>query len=89
MDHFESRLQGHTYTSFGKTTSDQYVGGCIFVDHASSGYLHVEHQLRFSASERILAKHNYEQFALGNGVIITDYLADNGAFKANKFVTRL
>ena len=42
VDHFESRLLGRTYTSFGKTTSDHYVGGCIFVDHASR-YLHVEH----------------------------------------------
>ena len=42
VDHFESRLKGRTYTSFGKTTSKQYVGGCIFVDHMS-GYIHVEH----------------------------------------------
>ena len=88
VDHFESRLRGRTYTSYGKTTSEQYVGGCIFVDHAS-GYLHVEHQLGFSAAETIRAKQNYEQFALGNGVIVTDYLADNGTFKANKFVAHL
>jgi hypothetical protein len=25
VDHFESRLRGRTYTSFGKTTSDQYI----------------------------------------------------------------
>ena len=55
VDHFESRLKGRTYTSFGKTTSDQYVGGCTFVDHMS-GYIHVEHQLGFSGSETIRAK---------------------------------
>jgi hypothetical protein len=88
VDHFKSRLKGRTYTSFGKTTSDQYVGGCIFVDHMS-GYIHVEHQLGFSSSETIRAKQNYEQLALGNGVIVTDYLADNGIFKANAFVQHL
>lgn len=88
VDHFESRLQGRTYTSFGKATSGQYMGGYIFINHAS-GYLHVEHQLRFSASESIRDKQNYEQFALGHEVIVTNYLADNGAFKANNFVAHL
>lgn len=61
----------------------------ILVDQTSA-YMHVEHQLGFSASETIRAKQNYyEQFALGNGVIVTDYLADNGTFKANKFVAHL
>ena len=59
VDHFESRLKGRTYTSFGKTTSSQYVGGCIFVDHMSSK-MHVEHQLGFSASETIRTKQNFE-----------------------------
>jgi hypothetical protein len=54
-----------------------------------SGYIHVEHQLGFSSSETIRAKQNYEQLALGNGVIVTDYLADNGIFKANAFVQHL
>jgi Integrase core domain. len=87
-DHFESRLKGRTYTSFGKTTSDQYVGGCIFVDHMS-GYLHVEHQLGFSSSETIRAKQNFEQLALGHGVLIEEYLADNGVFSKTKFVDHI
>ena len=36
VDHFESRLKGRTYTSFGKSTSEQYIGGYIFVDLATS-----------------------------------------------------
>ena len=88
VDHFESRLKGRTYTSFGKTTSDQYVGGCTFVDHMS-GYVHVEHQLGFSGSETIRAKQNYEKLALDHGVIIENYLADNGIFKAKAFVGHL
>jgi hypothetical protein len=87
-DHFESRMKGRTYSSFGKTTSDQYVGGCIFVDHMS-GYIHVEPQMGFSSSETICAKQNFEQLALGNGVLIQDYLTDNGIFSKTKFVDHI
>jgi Integrase core domain. len=87
-DHFESRLKGRTYTSYGRVTSEQFVGGCIFVDHMS-GYIHVEHQLGFSSSETIRAKQNFEQMALGHGVLVTDYLTDNGIFNKTKFVEHL
>ena len=88
VDHFESRLKGRTYDSFGKATSDQYIGGCIFVDH-SSGFVHVEFQLGFSAIETIRAKQNFEKFSFNNGVIPLTYLTDSGAFKANKFVQHI
>jgi hypothetical protein len=84
VDHFESRLIGRTYDSYGKTTSAQYVGGCIFVDHGS-GYIQVRNQVGFSAVETICAKQSYEQFALSHGVIVKKYLTDSGAFKANNF----
>ena len=87
-DHFESRLKGRTYTSYGKTTLDQYVEYCIFVDHIS-GYIHVEYQLGFSSSETIRATLNFEQLALDNGVLIQSYLADNGIFKSIDFVSHI
>ena len=85
VDHFESRHKGRTYTYFGKNTLDKYIGGCIFVDLASS-YIHVEHQLGFSSSETIRAKQNFEKFAFDHNVIIEDYLVDNGVFKAKAFI---
>ena len=88
VDHIESRLRGRTYDSYGKPTSSQYIGGCIFVDHAS-GYMHVEHQLGFSAVETIRAKQDFEKHALDHGVIVESYLTDSGAFKANKFVAHI
>ena len=88
VDHFESRPKGRIYTSFGKTTSDQYFGGCTFVDHMSE-YVHIEHQLGFSGSEIIRAKQNYEKLALDHGVIVENYLANNGVFKAKAFVGHL
>ena len=88
VDHFESRLKGRTYTSFGKTTSKQYVGGCIFVDHMS-GYIHVEHQLGLSVVESLRAKHNFEQMALQHNVLVQNYHADNGIFNKRKYVEHL
>ena len=88
VDHFESRLKGRTWTSTGSGSADTFKGGCIFVDHMS-GYVHVEHQLGFAASETIRAKHDFEKLALDHGVIIQRYLADNGSFKAREFVKHI
>jgi hypothetical protein len=85
VDHFERHLLGRTYDSYEKTTSAQYIGGCIFVDHGY-GYIQFRNQVGFSAVETIRAKKSYEQFALIHGVIVQNYLTDSGAFKANKFV---
>lgn len=52
VDHFESRSEGRTFSSFGRRTSEHCVGGCIFVDRMS-GYLQVEHQLGFSSIEKL------------------------------------
>ena len=34
-DHFESRLKGRTYDSYGGVSSEKYVGRYIFVDSVS------------------------------------------------------
>ncbi|KAI2499350.1 hypothetical protein MHU86_15132 [Fragilaria crotonensis] len=88
VDHFESRLLGRTRDSYGKPSSDKYKGGCIFVDHGT-GYLHVEHQLGFSAVETIRAKQSFENMAFEHGVVTQSYLTDSGAFKANSFVQHI
>ena len=46
VDYFEYYLKGPILTSFVLSYSEQWVGGYIFVDHAS-GYLHIEHKLGF------------------------------------------
>ena len=50
--HFEYRLKGIAYKSYGGSTADKYVGGCIFLDSMSS-LLHVEHQLGVSGTDTI------------------------------------
>ena len=88
VDHFESRLLGRTFDSYGKASSQTYKGGCIFVDHGS-GFMHVEHQLGFSAVETIRAKANFELMSVGHGVLVESYLTDAGAFSAAKFVKQI
>ena len=87
-DHFESRVKGCTLTSRGKPNSEQYVGGCIFVDHMS-GFIHIEHQVGFTSLETIRAKQNFEKLAMDYGVLVDSYLSDNGVFKANAFVSHI
>jgi hypothetical protein len=88
VDHFEARLLGHTFDSYGKALSVTYKGGCIFVDHCS-GFLHVEHQLGFSAVKTVCAKQACKQLTLHHGVVIESDLTDSGAFKANMFVEHI
>jgi hypothetical protein len=59
VDHFQSRLLRRTYDSYGKPSSSQFVGGALFVDHAS-GLIHCEHQVGFSVVETIRAKQSFE-----------------------------
>jgi hypothetical protein len=89
VDHFQSSAKGRLYESFGKTSEDKmYSGGCIFVDHAT-GYIHVEHQVSWSAAETIAAKHRYERHMLDMGVTVVSYQSDNGTFGAAAFVKEL
>jgi hypothetical protein len=55
------------------------------VDHAAY-YVHVEHQVGFSAVQRIRAKQGFERLCMDNGVVVQDYSMDSKAFKANSFV---
>jgi hypothetical protein len=87
-DHFESRLSGRTYDSYGKPSSAQFVGGALFVDHAY-GLIHCEHQVGFSAMETIRANQSFERCCMDEGVVVQDYLTDSGAFKAKKCVSHI
>ena len=51
-------MKGCTYTSLVGIPSEQFLGGCIFVDNMIE-YIHVERQLRFLSSETIQAKQSY------------------------------
>jgi hypothetical protein len=71
LDHFESRLLGRTYDSYGKPSSNKFKGGELYVEHASG--------------EIICGKQSFEKMCMDNGVVVQDYLTDSGTFKANNF----
>jgi hypothetical protein len=56
VDHFESRLRGRTYDSYGKKQPPHnMLGVASFFDHGY-GYIQVRNQVGFSAVETIRAK---------------------------------
>jgi hypothetical protein len=89
MDHFICSSKGRLYSSHGKSSErDMYSGGCIFVDHAS-GYIHVEHQVTFTAAHTLQSKHRFERKLRNLGVIVLAYQSDNGTFSAAEFVEEI
>jgi hypothetical protein len=88
VDQYESRSPGRTFASKGASSSLKYVGGTLFYD-AASGYISIQHQHGFTASETIQAKIKFEQEASQSGVTISAYHTDNGVFNAQEFMKEI
>ena len=90
VDHFVSSVKGRSFTGFDRGVgAEKYVGGCIFVDHAS-GYIHTEMQPSLSTHETLRAKGNFERMCQDVGVSIKTYMSDNGkAFTSRDFTNHL
>lgn len=69
----------------GKLTVARYKYATVFVDQASRlCFMYL--QKTATANETIEAKRAFEAYARSNGTVIRAYHADNGIFKANKWV---
>ena len=90
VDHFISSVKGRLFTGFNRgSIQDKYVGGCIFVDHASAN-IHVEFQSSLSSHETLGAKQAYENVCKDIGIVPQIYMSDNGtAFTSKEFVEHL
>ena len=90
VDHFIYSEKGRLIHTYGKEAPDEkFSGGCIFVDHAS-GYIHVELQQAVNSHQTLQAKDSFEAFCSEFGVIVKDYLTDNGsAFRSTEFEEKL
>ena len=87
VDHFVCSAKGRLIHTFGKEDpKKQYTGGCIFVDHAS-GYIFIEHQVHLNTQETLEAKKACENHFRDFGVVVSEYLSDNGSVFTSKQYT--
>jgi GAG-pre-integrase domain/Zinc knuckle len=78
VDHFVCSTKGRLPNTYGKEDPKlQYSGGAIFVDHAS-GYTYIHHQVSLTTHATIESKEAFEAFCRDHGVVVSEYLSDNG-----------
>jgi hypothetical protein len=82
--------KGHLFhTQRKESQHDKFIGGCIFVDQASS-FVHIELQSVLTAHATLQGKIAYENFCCEIGVIPTKYLSDNGCqFTSAQYIPHL
>ena len=89
IDQYISSIPGRLPNTRGKETKkEKYVGGTLFVDHAS-GYIHLRNQQSLRVGDTLKSKHSFEHFAKEHGIKIKSYHADNVPFAAQEFVADL
>jgi Reverse transcriptase (RNA-dependent DNA polymerase) len=90
VDHFICSTKGRLYTSRAKTLPHHmYLGGAIFVDHASK-FIWVEHQVGTTSHETLKSKMKFEAILGDFGIIVQDYHTDNSTtFRSEEFTKHL
>ena len=89
IDHYESSVRGRLpHTTGRKASYQKYVGGTIFVDHAS-GYPKCFHQVSLSASDTVRSKRRFKQDAHNQNARIAKYHGDNKVFRSKEFQDEL
>ena len=84
-DHYISPVPGRVVADSGhSSTKNGYMGGTIYVDHAS-GYIFHRPQRNLTAAETIRGKLILEQEAADVNVKIRKYHSDNGVFSSREF----
>lgn len=85
IDQYMSTVRGRLAHTKGKELKkDKYVGGTIFVDHAS-GYIHLGNQVTLQIGDTLRSKLSFEQFAKHCGITLRTFRADNAPFQARAF----
>jgi hypothetical protein len=84
-DHYLSPTPGRIVALSGySSTSNGYIAGTIYVDHAS-GYVFHQPQKSISAEETIRGKLVFEQESADSGIKIKSYHSDNGVFASKEY----
>jgi hypothetical protein len=85
MDQYLSPQPGRLPHTKGKEPkTEQYNGGTIFVDHASS-FIFLRNQVSLNSGETLKSKTAFEQFASTVGVSLKKFHADNVPFNSQEF----
>jgi hypothetical protein len=85
-DQYMSPSKGRLLHTKGlESSSNQYVGGTIFIDHATN-YLFTNHQINLKAASTVESKHLCESKSYEFGVQIKQYAADNHPFRSRTWV---
>ena len=84
-DHYISPIPGRAVADSGhSSTRHGFVGGTIYVDHAS-GYIFHRPQKTLTAADTIRGKLILEQEAADVGIRVKRYHSDNGVFSSREF----
>ena len=85
VDQMVSPVPGLIAQMVGFLTKQRYKYATVFVDQASRmGFVYL--QKTCSAEETIEVKRAFEKYAANRGVMVQAYHADNGIFKAKKWI---
>ena len=89
-DHFNTRVRGRLFESYGKTPESQmYSGGVIMVDTATK-HIWIKPLVNLDGYATVEAKNDYEDYCLDYGVINKEYLTDLGTpFTSETFTSHL
>jgi hypothetical protein len=86
-DHFICSDRGRCLDTFGRNTGSRgYVGGALYVDHASGKMFHYP-QTDLTAAQTIRGKQMVEKDAAKAGFSIQGYHIDNDIFASSEFCT--
>ena len=79
MDQYSCSTPGRLADTYGKEgIENQYVGGTIFCDHATT-LMYAHHTVGYGVGEVLQGKHVFEKFAKSFGQTIRSFRADNGS----------
>jgi hypothetical protein len=85
VDHYISPIRGRRVDGYGRAAHrDGYVGGAVFVEHASSKIFH-QPQTDLSAASTIFGKQRVEAEAKSCGITVKKYHSDSGVFCSHEF----
>ena len=90
VDHFVCSTKGRLLHGYGKEDpKTQFVGGALFVDHAS-GYIFINEQVHLNTHCTIASKEAFEAHCRDFGVVPQAYISDNGStFTSKDYVDHL